>query len=147
MVAVGLWAAQLGGRALWALPAAFVGAMAAGAATAWQGLELPLVESAIAVSLVLVGGAVWLARRVGLAAAVLVTAAAGFMHGQAHGAELPEAASPLAYALGFLAATAALHAVGVFGGRAMLTAGRRAGLALRGVGALVALGGVALLIA
>src|SRR5512135_2598987 len=55
MIAIGLWAAQQGGRALWAVPAAFVGAMGLGGALAWLGWMLPHVEAAIALSVLVTG--------------------------------------------------------------------------------------------
>src|SRR5690606_9900488 len=52
MVAVGLWAAMLGGRALWAVPAAFVAVMALGFVLSALGVPLPFVEPAILASVV-----------------------------------------------------------------------------------------------
>src|ERR1700678_3003592 len=62
MVAVGLWAAQLGSRAVWRVPATFVCLMIAGGALGMAGIQLPLVETGILVSVlamgVLIAGAV-----------------------------------------------------------------------------------------
>src|SRR6202035_4975153 len=44
MVAVGLLAAQLGGRALWAVPASFVAVMAAAGIAGMNGIALPLTD-------------------------------------------------------------------------------------------------------
>ncbi len=113
MVAVGLLAALRGGTALWALPAAFLGLMGAGAGIGMAGVALPYAETGIGVSIVAFG----LAAMAGLEAPVTALAAlvGGFavFHGYAHGAEMPEAASGLRFGLGFLAATALLHAVGI----------------------------------
>lgn len=113
MVAVGLFAAHLGGRALWAVPAAFVALMAVGGALGMNGVEVPHVETGIALSVVVFGVilAAGLTLPVGLAAGLV-----GFFaifHGHAHGAELPDGASGAAYAVGFMIATAALHAAGI----------------------------------
>lgn len=112
MVAVGLLAARLGGRALWAVPTAFVALMAAGGALGMNGVGLPYVETGIALSVVVFGGvlAAGVTPPVGLAVGLV-----GFFaifHGHAHGAEMPGDASGLAYATGFMVATAMLHAVG-----------------------------------
>ena len=113
MVAVGLWAAQRGGRALWAVPAAFVAMMALGGIAGALGLTLPLVELGIAVSLVVLGLAVTLSIRLPVAASALLVGLFALFHGHAHGGELPETASALAYGIGFVAATAALHGIGI----------------------------------
>lgn len=146
MVTVGLYAAHLGGRALWLVPASFVGAMLLGGALGIAGVTLPHVETAIALSVVVLGLAVSL--RLGqptLAAMVLVGAFAVF-HGLAHGAEMPSDASGLGYATGFALATAVLHAAGVGLGLTIGRAGDRLGprIAQAGGGA-IALAGVALL--
>jgi urease accessory protein len=113
MVAVGLWAAQRGGRALWAVPIAFVAMMALGGVAGALGLALPLVEFAIAASLIALGLAVAFAVRLPVALSALLVGLFALFHGHAHGNELPETASALAYGIGFIAATASLHALGV----------------------------------
>ncbi len=113
MVAVGLWAAQRGGRALWAVPGAFVAMMAIGGIAGAFGVTLPLVELGIALSLIVLGVAVALSIRLPIAAAAALVGLFALFHGHAHGSELPETASALAYGLGFVAATAALHGFGI----------------------------------
>ncbi|AHG42948.1 protein hupE [Pseudomonas syringae CC1557] len=112
MLAVGLWAAQQKGAARWALPCTFVGTMLIGGVLGFEGLNLPALESGIAASVLALGLAVALAVRPPLALAVAATALFALFHGVAHGLELPEMSSPWAYAAGFVAATAALHAAG-----------------------------------
>ncbi|MCV4269284.1 HupE/UreJ family protein [Pseudomonas capsici] len=112
MLAVGLWAAQQQGAARWALPCTFVGTMLIGGLLGFAGLELPALESGIAASVLALGLAVALAVRPPLALAVVATAVFAMFHGVAHGLELPDMSSPWAYAAGFVAATAALHATG-----------------------------------
>jgi urease accessory protein len=116
MLAVGLWAARLGGRAMWLLPASFLAMMAAGAWLTYQGLGLAEPETAIRASLLAVGAA--LVSGVGLKplpAAALVGVFALF-HGAAHARELAAGDDALAYGLGFLATTAALHGAGLVAG-------------------------------
>lgn len=113
MVAVGVLATQLGGRALWLLPLGFIGVMAVAGALGMAGIQLPFAEVGVALSVIVLGLAV--AFRLSLpdlAAAALVGFFAMF-HGHVHGAEMPAAASGLPYAVGFVGATAMLHAVGV----------------------------------
>ncbi len=113
MVAVGLWAAQRGGKALWVVPGAFIGVMVVGGLAGYLGLKLPFVETGIAASLMVLGLMVAFALPLPVAAMAAVVGLFAFFHGHAHGTELPEAASPAAYAGGFVLATAALHAFGV----------------------------------
>jgi len=113
MVAVGLYAAQLGGRALWLLPAAFVGTMIAGGLLGTAGVPVPLVEQGIGLSVVAMGLAIALGLRLPTAAATALVAAFALVHGHAHGTEGAELASFLSYAVGFVAATTILHAAGI----------------------------------
>lgn len=113
MLAVGLWAAQMGGRARWAVPATFVGVMALGGALGMAGLHLPMVESGIAASVLVLGLLVALSARLSLAAAVPLVGVFALFHGFAHGAEMPASVSGFAYAAGFVLATAALHLAGI----------------------------------
>jgi urease accessory protein len=146
MVAVGLWAAQRGGKALWALPTAFVGAMIGGGLLGMAGVELPAVELAIALSVVALGGLIALQARLPLLASVGAVALFALFHGHAHGVEMPEAAAPLLYGAGFALATGLLHGAGVGAALSLrgLVQGRVGAALLRGVGALIGLGGVAL---
>ncbi|WP_439596048.1 HupE/UreJ family protein [Falsiroseomonas sp.] len=118
MVAVGLWAGLLGGRALWALPAGFLGAMTLGFGLGAAGIGLPMVEAGILASVIILGALVAASARVSLALAVPLVAVFGLLHGHAHGTEL-EGAGAFPYAAGFLVATAALHGLGVFGALAI----------------------------
>lgn len=113
MFAVGIWAGQLGGRAVWLIPLTFVSVMAVAATLASFGLLLPLMEPAVACSVLVLGlliaGSVCLPTSV---CALLVSLFAVF-HGYAHGLELPQAASPILYGAGFVLATALLHGLGI----------------------------------
>ncbi|MDE1165829.1 MAG: HupE/UreJ family protein [Pseudomonas sp.] len=112
MIAVGLWAAQQKGAARWALPCTFVGTMLIGGVLGFEGMHLPAMENAIAASVLALGLAVALAVRPPVALAVAATALFALFHGVAHGLELPDMSSPWAFAGGFVAATATLHAIG-----------------------------------
>lgn len=143
MVAVGLWGAFLGNPAIWVLPIVFPIVMAIGGALGVAGIPLPAVETGIATSAVVLGLMVALAARPPLWVAALIVAVFAIFHGYAHGAELPEAANPLAYSLGFVIATGLLHLSGIaFGLLARWPAGR---LAVRTGGGLIALAGVGFL--
>jgi urease accessory protein len=113
MVAVGLLAAQLGGRGLWAVPASFVAAMAAAGLAGMSGVALPMTEVGIAASIVVLGGAVALRLSMPVGAAMALVGFFALFHGYAHGLETPETASGLLYGLGFVVATALLHGLGV----------------------------------
>lgn len=120
MIAVGLWAALKGGRALWLWPAAFVGVMLVGGALGMAHVALPFVEPAILASVVALGLLVALAVDVPVAAGAVIIAAFALFHGHAHGAEATETMRGLEYMAGFALATATLHAIGI--GFAQLTA-------------------------
>src|ERR1039458_3064280 len=75
MLAVGLWAAQLGGRARWLVPASFVGVMALGGALAMAGLRVPFTEAGILLSVLVLGFLVAVAARFSLAASLAVEVA------------------------------------------------------------------------
>ncbi|MBZ4193963.1 MAG: HupE/UreJ family protein [Candidatus Contendobacter sp.] len=143
MVAVGLWAAQLGGRALWLIPLTFVLTMAAGGALGFMGMPLPHVELGIAGSVLILGGLVALGSRLPLAACMGLVGIFAIFHGYAHGAEMAVETSALWYSLGFMAATAALHGIGIGAG---LAAQRGAAVRLvRFSGAAIAASGLAML--
>lgn len=116
MVAVGLWAGLLGGRAAWALPAAFLAALALGAGLGAAGGVMPAVEAGIAASVIALGVLAALALRPPLAMTLALASLFGLLHGYPHGAEMPEGASPFLYAAGFLVATAGLHGLGLLCG-------------------------------
>ena len=113
MLAVGMWAAQQGGRAQWSIPLAFVAMMTLGGILALTGVHLPMVETGIATSVLVLGLLVTFSARLPLAAGATLVGIFALFHGHAHGAELPLAASPVEYALGFILATAALHGIGI----------------------------------
>ncbi len=144
MVAIGLWAAQSAGRsrrALWTIPAAFVAAMAGGAALALAGIGLPLVEFGIAGSVVLLGALVATRFNPPVALGAALAALFAVFHGHAHGAEIAAGADVATYAAGFLVATIALHGVGIaLGLAARKMAG--GGLARASGGAIAAAGAV-----
>jgi urease accessory protein len=113
MVAVGIWAAQVGGRARWLVPATFVGVMTLAAAFGRQGIVPAGLEQMIAASLLAFGLMIVLAKRLPFAAGLALTALFAAFHGFAHGAELPDNFNRLSYELGFVAATVLLHGIGL----------------------------------
>lgn len=148
MVAVGLWAAQQGGKAVWAIPLAFMAAMTAGGGLGLAAIPLPGVEFTILVSLMVLGSLVAFKRRPPVVLGMTIVAVLALFHGHAHGSELPEAASPILYAVGFLLASAILHAAGLVAAmvseRALATHGdrlvRMAGMAVATCGAVLLAG-------
>lgn len=144
MVAVGLWASQLGGRALWLLPLTFPAVMALGAVLGFGGVALPWVEIGITASVLVLGAAVALALRPSLAVSLPLIALFAALHGYAHGVELPANASALTYAAGFVAATLVLHLIGI--GLGLLTARIPVRFAARTAGGAIAVVGLALLV-
>ncbi len=112
MIAVGLWAAFLGGRTLWILPSAFVGAMVVGFGAAISELPLPFVEPIILLSVFALGLTVAFAVRLPVPAAASIVGAFGLFHGFAHGGELGSAGA-FAFGAGFALSAAILHSLGI----------------------------------
>jgi urease accessory protein len=112
MIAVGIWGAQRGGRAVWILPATFVVTMAVGGIIGFSGIPLPGVEAGILASVLILGFLIAAAARFPLGAGMAVVALFAIFHGHAHGTEMPQTISGIAYSLGFSTATTLLHAGG-----------------------------------
>ncbi|WP_442581718.1 HupE/UreJ family protein [Mesorhizobium sp. ASY16-5R] len=146
MVMVGVFAWQLGGRALWLVPATFVLVMAFGGALGLAGIEAPYVETGIALSVVVLGAVVALGVKAPVAMAMGLVGLFAIFHGHAHGAEMPEDAGGLAYAAGFMIATALLHVAGIGVGMLVGKASESYGqVVVRTAGGLAAVAGVGLL--
>ena len=143
MVAVGLWGAFLGAPAIWLLPVTFPLVMAFGGALGVAGVPVPGIEAGIAASGLVMGLAILLAFRPPLIAAAVVVAFFAIFHGHAHGTEMPGAASPLAYAAGFVIGTGLLHLFGISLG--LLTQYPAGRVAVRSMGAVIALAGLGFL--
>lgn len=113
MVAVGLLSVQLGGRAIWSVPTAFVAFLGLGGLLGVLGIALPQVEGAIALSVFALGLAIALSVAMPVPLAMIVVGMFAIFHGHAHGAEIPNLAQPAAFVAGFMLASALLHASGV----------------------------------
>lgn len=143
MVAVGLWGAFLGNPAIWILPVVFPLVMAFGGALGVLGIPIPAVETGIAASAVVLGVMVAAAARPNVWIAAVIVGAFAIFHGHAHGTELPDAANPIAYSLGFVIATGLLHLCGIaFGALAQWPAGK---ILVRASGGVIALAGLGFL--
>ena len=113
MISVGLWGAFLGRPLIHALPVVFPVVMVVGAALGMFGVRIPPVELGIALSVLVLGGAIALAWKAHVPVAMLVVATFALFHGYAHGRELPSAADPVGYSVGFVFATGLLHVIGI----------------------------------
>ncbi|MCB1529082.1 MAG: HupE/UreJ family protein [Hyphomicrobiaceae bacterium] len=143
MVAVGLWGAFLGQPAIWLLPVVFPMVMALGSAFGVIGIPIGGIEIGIALSAVVLGTAILLQLRAPFWLAAIIVGIFAIFHGYAHGAELPEAANPLAFAVGFVVATGLLHLAGIGLGTFIRWPAGRVGV--RATGGAIALIGVAYL--
>jgi urease accessory protein len=136
MVSVGVWGAFLGRPLIYVLPVVFPAMMVAGAIMGMLGAPVPPVEIGIALSVLVLGGCIALAVRAPVWAASLVVAAFAVFHGYAHGKELPSAADPISYSVGFVLVTGLLHVTGICFGTLL---GRPYGVvAIRGLGGVIA---------
>lgn len=138
MVAVGIWATQLGGRALWLVPCAFAGTMAAGGLLGMSGIELPSHEQGITASLLIMGALIAGACRMPAVAGAALVGIFALFHGHAHGAEMPGNAGAVSYLAGFMLATALLHIAGILAGQLLKLRTH----AMRIAGGAIAIGGV-----
>lgn len=145
MVLVGILAWQLGGRALWLVPATFVTVMTVGGTLGMMGIAVPFVEAGIAFSVIVLGAVVALGIKAPVAIMAGVVGLFAIFHGHAHGSEMPAAAGGLAYAAGFMLATAALHIAGIAAGFLIGKVSEHKGaIVMRSAGGIAALAGVAL---
>lgn len=140
MLAVGLWAAQMGGRSMWAVPLTFVGVMALGGVLPMLGITLPFVEQGIVLSVLLLGVLIAASIRLPQWLSGGMVGLFALWHGYAHGVEMPVLDFGTGYVPGFMLATASLHIVGIAFGLKMQTLSRKrlvyaagAGIALCGV--------------
>ncbi len=117
MFAVGLWAAQRGGRAVCVVPFSFVAAMSIGGLIGAAGVSIPFVEPGIVASVLVLGLLIAAAVRLPLVVSSLLVGLFALLHGHAHGAEMPETVSGPAYGMGFVLATGLLHGLGIGLGR------------------------------
>jgi urease accessory protein len=113
MLAVGVFAAALGGRALWLVPLSFVGAMVVGFLLGLGGVTLPFAELVIASSGIVIGALAILRRTTPVPLAMALVGLFAVFHGNAHGAEMPKESGAVLYAFGFIAATMLLHGIGL----------------------------------
>ncbi|MDH3976953.1 MAG: HupE/UreJ family protein [Gammaproteobacteria bacterium] len=116
MVSVGILSAQIGGRAIWTVPATFVTVMAFGGLLGYLDIGLSAIEAGIAISVLALGIAIAADRKMPLSVAMTAVGFFAIFHGYAHGSEMPNAANSVTYAAGFMTGTAALHLLGVLVG-------------------------------
>ena len=143
MVAVGLWGAFLGKPAIWILPIVFPLVMAMGGAMGVAGIPIPAVETGIAASSLVLGLLIAAGARLPLAVAMVIVGAFAIFHGHAHGTELPHAANPIAYSIGFVVGTGLLHTAGIALG--FITSIPKGEVVGRAAGGLIAVAGLGFL--
>ena len=113
MFSVGILSAQMGGKATWTVPAAFVGVMLFGGLMGIGSEGIPSIEPAIALSVIVLGIAISFKEKLPLMMTVAFVGFFGFNHGFAHGIEMPQLAHTLTYSLGFILGTTIIHLVGI----------------------------------
>ncbi len=140
MLAVGLWGAQMGGRSVWTLPATFPMIMCVGGIIGMTGVlpDQPI-EYGIAVSVIVLGGAIAAAWRAPEWAALVLIAAFALMHGYPHGVLAPRASDPAAFTVGFVVSTGVIHVIGIAIGAALKPIG--GGRLVQAMGAAISVAG------
>jgi urease accessory protein len=116
MVAVGIIAVQIGGRALLSVPLAFLSAMIVGGTLGILGIQLPFVETGIALSVLILGGIIAGSKKLPSSIAIACIALFALFHGHAHGTDMLSAANPVLFTIGFISSTALLHIAGIITG-------------------------------
>ena len=140
MISVGLWGAFLGRPLIVLLPVIFPALMAFGGALGIAGVPIPPVEIGIALSVLVLGAMIAFAVRAPVWLACGIVAVFAIFHGYAHGAELPSAADPVGYSVGFVLCTGLLHVAGI--GIGLLNDRPGGVVVTRSAGALIAIAGV-----
>lgn len=113
MIAVGIWAGQLAGKAVWRVPMTFTSTMMLGSILGFLDLSLPVLETTIASSVLIFGLMIAGSLRLSTMAASGLVGFFALFHGFAHGMELPQTASPILYGIGFVFTTLLLHCLGL----------------------------------
>jgi urease accessory protein len=144
MLAVGVWGAIAGGRAVRVWPIAFVAMMLVGFAAAMSGVAVPFVEPAIWLSVVILGLLVALAVNAPVWCGATIIGLLALFHGHVHGTEAATS-NLLAYASGLAIATGALHAAGI--GLCRVGSSSIGRITLRTMGAVAAFGGILAMVA
>ena len=115
MISVGIISAQIGGRAIWTIPSIFVILMTIGGLFGFSLIvqEFYFVEIGIVFSVILLGIAISIENKIPTKLIMVFVANFGLFHGIAHGLEVPAAANPILFILGFIIGTTTLHLLGV----------------------------------
>jgi urease accessory protein len=145
MIAVGIWAAQIGGRALWTVPCTFVSVMVLGGMLGFFGVPVPFIEETILISVLILGILIATALTLPLTYSALIVGFFAIFHGHAHGAEMPVAMAAASYTVGFALVTAALHLIGMALG--LLLQRRELQMVNRFAGGVIAVSGLYLAVA
>ena len=115
MISVGILSAQIGGRAIWTVPSTFVIIMIIGGLFGFLLIieEFYFVEIGIILSVIFLGLGISIEKKIPTKLIMIFVGIFGFFHGTAHGLEVPAAANPILFVLGFICGTSALHLFGV----------------------------------
>ena len=115
MVSVGIISAQISGRAIWTVPSIFVILMIIGGLFGFSLIveEFYFVEIGIIFSVVILGFGISIQNKIPTKLILIFVATFGLFHGIAHGLEVPAAANPVLFILGFIIGTTTLHLLGV----------------------------------
>ena len=143
MLAIGIWAVQVGGKAIWAIPLSFVGMMIVGGIIGMSGVKIPYVETGIVMSVMVLGVLIVASARLPLFAGMLIAGIFAIFHGHSHGTEIPNAALGITYSIGFAISTLLLHLSGI--GLALFAGNKVKIQILRFAGATIAIAGIIML--
>ena len=117
MIAVGLWAAQLGSSrkdiSPLLVPLVFALTLSAGILLGAAGFNLPVAETGILLSVIALGIFIAAALHLPLPVSAATVALFAFCHGYAHGAEIPAQSAVLFYTIGSFLSTMFLHLCGL----------------------------------
>lgn len=141
-LAIGLLVVHVEKGSMIAVPIVFLSSLMAGAGLHGSGIVLPWGGPIVAISVILLGLSLipgWRYTELLLAVAVAIF---GILHGYEHGTDRPSGSLPLAFQFGLILGTAMLLGVGIWVGHWIEPTSRLS----RGLGVVIALGGLAILI-
>ncbi len=145
MSAVGAWSAQIGGKGIYLVPSCFLMMMVIGGIAGTEIIAIHNIDWLISFSIILLGLAICIDKKISILIAGLAVGAFGFTHGYAHGSEIPHNLNVYKYIVGFTITTFGLHVIGAVGGLLILEEKNGANI-LRISGAITSFIGICLLV-
>lgn len=141
-LAIGLLVVHVEKGSIIAVPIVFLSSLMAGAGLHGCGIALPFGETIVAISVIFLGLALIPGRKYSELMLAVVVAIFGMFHGYVHGSDSTTSSLPLPLMFGLLIGTVLLLGLGIWIGHWIEPPSKLS----RGMGAMIALGGVGMLV-